>query len=79
MLNHDSAVKLIRAAKGAHGLTDKDLARDSGLSRTIINLYLNRKIDLIQADVEGLFASLGLESFLPKLSYTQQQKSMLMF
>ena len=68
MIDHDRAVKLIKASKGAYGLTDADLARDSGLSRTIVNLYLNRKIDLLQTDVEQLLKALELQDFLPRLS-----------
>jgi transcriptional regulator with XRE-family HTH domain len=67
MIDHDRAATLVRASKGAHGLTDADLARDSGLSRTIINLYLNRKIDLLPADVSRLLGALELNEFLPKL------------
>jgi transcriptional regulator with XRE-family HTH domain len=67
MIDHDRAATLIRASKGAYGLTDADLARESGLSRTIINLYLNRKIDLIPADVKRLLGALELTEYLPKL------------
>jgi len=57
---HQAAL-LIKGALAIQGRKQKDLASVAEKSPTLLNLYLNRKIDLVPEDIVTLLQELGIE------------------
>lgn len=62
------AALLIRATMGMQGIKQTELARKLGLNRVVINMYLNRRLDLLPKDIEAIVGELGIEKQAEKLT-----------
>ena len=66
--NPDKAALLIRAAMGMRGIKQTDLAKKLGLNRVVLNMFLNRKLDLLQDDIKRVVNELKIERYEKVLS-----------
>lgn len=55
------AALLIRATMGMQGVKQTDLARKLGLNRVVINMFLNRRLDLLPKDIGAIISELGIQ------------------
>ena len=62
------AALLIRGALGVQGVKQTDLARKLGLNRVVINMFLNRRLDLLPRDIGAILDELGIRKQAEKLS-----------
>jgi cyanate lyase len=62
------AALLIRATLGMRGIKQTELAKKLGLNRVVINMFLNRKLDLLQDDIERVLNELKIEKYKNVLS-----------
>ena len=51
---------LIRGALAVQGVKQTELARKLGLNRVVINMFLNRRLDLLPRDIEAILGELGI-------------------
>jgi antitoxin component HigA of HigAB toxin-antitoxin module len=66
--NPEKAALLIRAAMGMRGIKQTDLAKKLGLNRVVLNMFLNRKLDLLQDDIKRVVNELKIERYEKVLS-----------
>jgi len=57
---HNAAI-FIRGILGVQGRKQTELARKLGLNRVVINMYLNRKLNLLPEDIESILDELGVK------------------
>ena len=60
MINPNVAALLIRATLGAMQIRQVELAAKLGINEGILSRFLNRRIDLIQPDIERILKELGI-------------------
>ena len=59
--NPHTCAMLIRGALAIRGVKQTQLARRTGIDRYRINMYLNRRIDLTQPDIEKILDELEIK------------------
>lgn len=67
-LNPDKCATLIRATLGAQRRKQVDLARELGIGKVLLNMYLNRKLDLLPEHIEIALDSLGIRKQAERLT-----------
>jgi len=70
---HKSAL-LIRGVLGIQGIKQTQLARKLGLNRVVVNMFLNRWIDLLQKDIQAIIKELGIEKQAEKMCGLNNEK-----
>jgi hypothetical protein len=63
----DTLIRFIKAEMAFHELTQHKLSKRVGINRTILNLYLNRHIDLKPDDILRIIKELKLQEKLESL------------
>lgn len=63
----DQAAKLIKVAAVARGVKQTELAERLGLNRVVLNMFLNRHLDLRQPDIEAILDELGIRKQAEKM------------
>jgi transcriptional regulator with XRE-family HTH domain len=67
-MDHERTVRVIRAGAGVYRVSQDEMARELGLSRSVISLYLNRRLNLLDQDAAKLLRLVGLEGVTEILS-----------
>ena len=67
-LNPDKCATLIRATLGMQRRKQIDLARELGIGKVLLNMYLNRKLDLLPEHIEIALDSLGIKKQAERLT-----------
>jgi len=63
MIDRDKAALLIRGALGIQRRKQIEIAKKLGLNRVVLNLFLNRRLDLLPEDILRVMEELGLKKF----------------
>jgi len=61
-MDHERIVKAIRAGAGVYRVNQGEMAREVELPRSVVSLYLNRRLNLLDDDALKLLRLVGLES-----------------
>ena len=61
IIDPEKSAKLINLSMASRGISQGQIARMTGMHRFLITLFLNRKINLIPADIENLLDLLELD------------------
>jgi len=67
-LNRDKAAIIIKATISIKSRNQTEVARKIGIDRAILNMYLNRKLDLLPLQIEALFDELNIRETWDRLS-----------
>lgn len=61
-LNRDNAASLIRGALAIQRRKQIDLAHKLGINRVVLNMFLNRKLDLLPKQIEVILDELKIKN-----------------
>ena len=60
-MNHSKMVMIFKGKAGMLGKSQRQIANETGISRTLINLYFQRHINLLEEDIDKILVCLGLD------------------
>lgn len=66
--NRHKCALLIRGALSVQRRKQNELAKKLGLNRVVLNMYLNRKLDLLPEDIERILNELNVNEVAHRLS-----------
>ena len=61
MIDRDKAALAIKMAIVGAGRNQKEVGRELGIDRIFLNAFLNRRIDLLESDIERLLNEFNLK------------------
>jgi hypothetical protein len=59
--NHDQIVDLINAGRGLHKVTSARIAKECSIPPVYLSAFLNRRVNLLDSDIEKIFDYLGID------------------